>query len=113
MSEKILSIFIDESGDFGSYEAHAPYYIVSMILHDQSIDISENICALDNHVNNIGYNTHAIHIGPLIRRESIYENDLMENRKRLFSAIFNFARRLPFSYICTKIKRANVLMLLI
>ena len=41
MSEKILSIFIDESGDFGPYEAHAPYYLVSMILHDQNTDITE------------------------------------------------------------------------
>ena len=43
MSEKILSVFIDESGDFGPYENHAPYYLVSMILHNQNIDISENI----------------------------------------------------------------------
>ena len=28
MSE--LSIFIDESGDFGPYEYHSPYYIISM-----------------------------------------------------------------------------------
>ncbi len=26
MSEKILSVFIDESGDFGPYESHVPYY---------------------------------------------------------------------------------------
>lgn len=31
MSENILSVFIDESGDFGPYEIHAPYYLVSMI----------------------------------------------------------------------------------
>lgn len=34
---------MDESGDFGEYEKHAPYYIVSMVFHDQSIDISPNI----------------------------------------------------------------------
>ena len=36
MSEKRLSVFIDESGDFGTYEVHAPYYLVSMILHNQN-----------------------------------------------------------------------------
>ena len=35
-SKKILSVFIDESGDFGPYEPHAPYYLVAMILHDQN-----------------------------------------------------------------------------
>ena len=55
MSEKILSVFIDESGDFGPYEAHAPYYIVSMILHNQSNNISENIKLFDSHLSNLGY----------------------------------------------------------
>jgi hypothetical protein len=32
--KKTLSVFIDESGDFGSYEAHAPYYLVAMVLHN-------------------------------------------------------------------------------
>ncbi len=35
MQERILSIFIDESGDFGPYNPAAPYYLVAMILHDQ------------------------------------------------------------------------------
>lgn len=43
MLERVLSVFIDESGDFGSYDYHAPYYLVTMVLHDQSIDISANI----------------------------------------------------------------------
>ena len=49
MSEKILSVFIDESGDFGPYEAHAPYYLVSMILNNQSTDISEKVKLFDSH----------------------------------------------------------------
>ena len=100
MSEKILSVFIDESGDFGPYESHAPYYLVSMILHNQSTDISENIKLFDSHLLNLGYQNHAIHTGPLIRRESVYSNDLVEDRKRLFNALFNFARKLDFQYSC-------------
>ena len=45
---KRLSAFIDESGDFGPYKNHFPYYIVTMILHDQKIDISDNIKSLDS-----------------------------------------------------------------
>lgn len=83
MLAKILSVFIDESGDFGPYEPHAPYYLVSMILHNQNTDITENIKAFDSHLVNIGYEHHAIHTGPLIRRESVYSNDLVEERKRV------------------------------
>lgn len=107
MAENILSVFIDESGDFGPYDYHSPYYIVSMILHEQCNLIDENIVALESHISNLGYQPHAVHVGPLIRRESIYINELMENRKKVFSALFNFARKLPFNYINAKIKKSE------
>ncbi len=107
MLEKILSVFIDESGDFGPYETHAPYYLVSMVLHKQNIDISENIKVFDSHLSNLGYQNHAIHTGPLIRRESVYSNDLVEERKRLFNSLFNFARKLDFQYSCIKVKKSE------
>lgn len=105
MSKRILSIFIDESGDFGSYESHAPYYLISLIFHNQSSDISERIKVFDSHLVNLGYHHHAIHTGPLIRREGVYRHDLIEERKRLFNALFNFARNLDFHYSCVKLKK--------
>ena len=48
MSEKVLSIFIDESGDFGKFEKHCPFYLVTMVLHDQSYDISDFVDTDDN-----------------------------------------------------------------
>ena len=83
MTNKILSVFIDESGDFGPYDSHAPYYLVSMVLHNQSISLSENIANFDRHLTNLDYPNHAIHASPLIRRESIYSHDLTSERKRL------------------------------
>jgi hypothetical protein len=50
MPEKTLSVFIDESGDFGPYEAHAPYYLVAMVLHNQDININENIHSFELHL---------------------------------------------------------------
>ena len=105
MTEKILSVFIDESGDFGPYEVHSPYYLVAMVLHDQDIDISDNIVKFEYHLRNLGYAQHAVHTGPLIRRESVYINDLAEKRKRLFNALFNFSRKLNIKYACAKIRK--------
>ncbi len=98
---KTLSIFIDESGDFGPLRQHSPYYLVSMILHDQSVNISENIQTLESQLHNLNFDYRAVHVGPIIRREEIYKNMLMEERKRIFHALFNFARKLDFNYICT------------
>lgn len=44
---KELSVFIDESGDFGEYDDQSPYYIITMVFHDQSIHIDEEINKLD------------------------------------------------------------------
>lgn len=107
LSESILSVFIDESGDFGPYEHHAPYYIVSMVLHEQQNNIDNYVVALDEHMRNLGCDDHVIHVGPLIRREQNYLYHQMEERKRLFNALFNFARRMPFTYITTKVKKSE------
>ena len=53
-----------------------------MGLHEQSKDITGNISALDTHMRNLNCDQHVIHVGPLIRREQIYKNDLMEDRNR-------------------------------
>lgn len=44
---KELSIFIDESGDYGEYQHHSPYYIISMVFHDQSILIDDPVRKLN------------------------------------------------------------------
>ena len=67
-----LSIFVDESGDFGDYSKHSPYYVLSMVLHDQSIDISKQLNNLNNRLSNMKYDIHAIHTEPLIRSEENY-----------------------------------------
>ena len=106
--DKTLSIFIDESGDFGDYTKHSPYYMVSMVLHDQSIDISADITTLDRHIIEIGFPIHAVHTGPIIRRESYYyENKNFMDRYRLLNAMYHFTRKLDIHYICPCIDKSN------
>lgn len=94
-----LSIFIDESGDFGPYEAHAPYYLIALVLHDQSRSISEELAYLKKHVVECGFpEGHAVHTGPLIRREADYAGLDIADRRKLFRALFNFTRRVPISF---------------
>ena len=107
MAEKILSCFIDESGDFGPYDFRSPYYYVAMVLHDQSEDISEKISVMESRAANNGYTNHAIHTGPLIRRENVYINEQMEDRKHLFNVLYFFTVQLPIHYFCAKVNKAE------
>lgn len=67
-----LSIFIDESGDFGAYAPHSPYYIISLVFHDQDEDIQPAIDKLDRELSYLGLDSLCIHTGPIIRRESVH-----------------------------------------
>ena len=93
-----LSVFIDESGDFGEYEHHSPFYIVTLVFHDQSVDIAKNISHLNHKIRNYGMPDYTIHTGPLIRREDEFFNLTLLDRKRIFNAIFNFARTSKISH---------------
>lgn len=107
VSERVLSCFIDESGDFGPYDARSPYYYVSMVLHDQEDDISDRIAGMEARAVNLGFQNHAIHTGPLIRRESVYINDTVEDRKHLFNLLYFFTYQLPIRYISVKASKAE------
>ena len=95
---KELSIFVDESGDFGSYSKHAPYYIITMILHDQAVDISEHIKKLDIELAHLGYVNHVVHTEPLIRREEDYKNVSPNERRAVFSKLYYFVNKCNVKY---------------
>ena len=93
-----LSIFVDESGDFGKYAKHSPFYVLTMVFHDQSVDISKQISILDDNLDNMGYGDAAIHTEPLIRREEIYKNVEPNERRALFTKLYYFVLRCLFFF---------------
>lgn len=94
-----LSIFIDESGDFGDYEPHSPFYLMTLVFHNQSVDISKQVEHLKKRVVEAGFpREHAIHAGPLIRREKDYAHLEIGDRKKLFRRLFDFARICDIKY---------------
>jgi hypothetical protein len=93
-----LSIFIDESGDFGDYLPHSPHYIVAMLFHEQQVDIRSAVQQLNKKVCELGYQTHALHTGPLIRREKDYLNLSIDERKSLLTTLVQFCRHVDVRY---------------
>lgn len=75
--------------------------MVAMVFHDQRIDITEDIATLNRHIEEIGFPIHAVHTGPIIRRESFYyENNDFKERMQLLNAMYHFTRKLDIHYIC-------------
>ena len=95
---KELSIFVDESGHFDMINKKSPYYLVSFVFHDQSLDITENLNKIDSYLANIGYPNHCVHTEPIIRSEGIYDSMPAEDKHKLFDALVHFARKSPIRY---------------
>ena len=105
---KEISIFIDESGDFGEYAVHSPFYIITMVFHDQSIDISEDISKLDKELDYLGLHDLCIHTGPIIRKEEIYKCMSIPERRRVFNKMVAFVRQLDITYKSFYIEKKHV-----
>lgn len=95
---KELSIFVDESGDWGEYTYHSPYYIITFVFHDQTIDITDDLSKLENDLKNIGYSGHCLHAGPIIRGEEDYRGIDIHTRKKIFMKTMGFIRRMNIQY---------------
>ena len=51
---KEISVFVDESGSFDPDRQSSRYYMICMVFHNQDIDISHEINALEDSLESIG-----------------------------------------------------------
>ena len=105
---KELSIFIDESGDFGEYNHHSPYYIITMVFHDQQESIQLAISMLNHELSYLNLDNLCIHTGPIIRKEEIYVNMSVEERRRIFNKMVAFIRQIDIHYKCFCIEKKHI-----
>lgn len=95
---KELSIFIDESGDFGKITEKPSYYLITLVFHDQKYNIDTNVKKLENSVQTSGFHLEYIHTGPVIRREDIFRNFTIDERRKLMYKMLNFVMSCPITY---------------
>ena len=91
---KKLSVFIDESGDFGKYDAQSPYYIFALVLHDQSDSIADIVDNLEYRVSSISERS-LVHCGPIIRQEEFYRYTDIDERRKIFNSLYFFTVKAP------------------
>ena len=105
---KELSIFVDESGDFGKYHYNSPHYIVAMVFHNQNDNLSSDISKFNNELKLLGFpNEHCVHNGPLIRREPPYEHLDIKERRQIINKMVAFTRQLDISFKCFHVEKKH------
>lgn len=105
---KELSIFIDESGDFGEYDFHSPYYIIAMVMHDQACDMQNQLDGLERELQYLGYAKHCVHAGPIIRQEQEYRFETIEVRQKILKKMMAFLRQIDVKYKTIYIEKKHI-----
>ena len=105
MEAKTLSIFVDESGNFSIPDRESRFYIIGMVFHDQSVDISKDVAILERSDSEVGLEGHCFHAGPLIRREKNYSMLSRQLRGRIFSRMMAFAGKVAYRYHCLSVDK--------
>ena len=106
---KELSVFVDESGDFGEYNHHSPYYIIAMVFHKQENSIAEDIEKFNKELMLMGFDEkHCVHNGPIVRRETPYENMSIIERRHILNKMVAFTRQLDISFKCIHIEKKHI-----
>ena len=106
---KELSVFIDESGDFGEVKEYPSYYLVTFVFHSQEHKIDEHVLKLEGSVKTAGFDVEYIHTGPVIRREEIFIKYSINERRKLLYKMLNFVNACPISYLTTIVDRKTAI----
>lgn len=93
MSE--LSVFVDESGNLGR---DSKYYILSLVFHNQAVDVSGDIASYERLLRERGLQDKPFHLVPLTHGNEAFANEDIEARTRYLFSFASFAWRIPFRY---------------
>ena len=101
-----ISVFVDESGSLDPDRESSQYYLVCMVFHDQDVDLSNEVAALNDPLSDMGFDSdHCIHAGPLIRREKEYAALNRSTRRGVLDRMMAFLRKTPISYKCFSVNK--------
>lgn len=99
-NKKVLSVFVDESGVLSKDDSSSRFYLITLVTHDQAIDISNEVKRLDAELDLVGIANLYFHAGPIIHAHDHFSFMNWDLRRKIFYRMLAFANRIPFRYAC-------------
>ena len=100
MKNSSISLFVDESGILAEPVSASRYYILSLVLRDETTPIKPLSDALDARLREIGIKDLCFHASPIMRGNNGFRFMTCDLRRRIFHRMMAFARQTDFSYSC-------------
>lgn len=79
-----------------------------MLFHNQNENLQPAITKLNTELSYLGLNNLCIHTGPIIRKEEIYTNMSIHERRRIFNKMIAFLRQINIQYKCFYIEKKHI-----
>ena len=79
-----------------------------MVFHDQNDIIQQEINKLNKELSYMELDNLCIHTGPIIRKEEIYQNLSIIERRRIFNKMISFIRQIDIRYHSFCIKKKQI-----
>lgn len=98
-----LSVFVDESGNYGGQSAK--YYLVTLVFHNQSASVAEIIERYEQALRLRGLPDIPLHMNPLMHGNESYGAMDIHLRNRLLASFATFANKCPITYITFSYQR--------
>lgn len=105
MKKHTLSIFVDESGILTESDERSRFYILTLVCHDQAVSIEDAEKALVHDLASFGIVNLCFHAGPVIHANDQFEFMSWDLRRRIFTRMMGFVRRIKFGYRCIVIDK--------
>ena len=96
--ENVLSVFVDESGNFNMDSYEMPFYSLAFVFHNQAHDICPYIEKLEHMLEILDYPGTFVHTAPIIRGKDEYSNLHHEVRLSIFNRFMQFLNKIPYTY---------------
>jgi hypothetical protein len=108
LEKKELHVFVEDSCKYSVSARRSPFSLFTLLFHDPSCDIEDDIARLDESLSQKGYGACAVHAGELIRGTDEYKHYPKGARKEIFDTFFAFLRTTPIKYHTMTIDMAVV-----
>ena len=79
-----------------------------MVFHDQNIDIQSDIVKLEQSLLISGAGIEYIHTGPVIRREDVFKEMSLGERRKLLYKLLNFYNKCDICHYTVNVNRKDV-----